>query len=319
MYMNSKLSYLFLFLCSKNIDLESSDYHSKSASESIMDFDFYFDSEDLSNIEEFRIPILDTAEDNQVAIYGDNNLTVADILLDENITDEDTIDEDTTDESTLFSYDYGLKPRGEFRKYFKLHYLSNLYKKTYKLSSHLLFKQVIVNCLNTFTNSFVSVIWRNKLVFNKSLGLVDPSNLGEKYGYVSIGKKVQQFFLFLKWSKKHSVKYVKINCHGLKRFFRSSMGHLTKLSRQWLWKYRRSLRRYKGWLFKFAKMIKKYGRAPVQTNRQRKRTRWFKRMVMASRKKIIVWRSLNLRWSLPHNGCKVRKRKGKYAFGYNRF
>lgn len=204
------------------------------------------------------------------------------------------------------------------KNHFTISYFSNLNEKIYKFSSHLLSKQVVVNCLNTFTNSFISVLWENKLIFNKSIGLVDSSHLEEKYGYWLLGKKVQQFFLFLKWKKRQNLKYVKINCNGLKRFFRSSMGHLTQLSMKWWSRYRYILRRYSGWLLKFARMIKKIGRFPILTNRQRKRTRWLISRVRFTRKKIIIWKTLNLKWSLPHNGCKVRKRKGKYSFGYSK-
>jgi len=199
---------------------------------------------------------------------------------------------------------------------FSIFFFSKLYQLNYFIFSHLISKKIVLNCLNTLTNSFVSLHDGSSLLFNRSIGLVDQSSLGEKYGFWLLGKKVQQFFLFLKWKKQNNLKYLTVHCNGSKRYLRACLGHVTQLMIRWLYKYNGILRRFRGWVLKFARIGARMNRIPLLTNRQRLHTRWLTNRILRARIRVIIFYNLHLNLSFPHNGCKRRSRRGKYSYGY---
>jgi len=175
---------------------------------------------------------------------------------------------------------------------------------------------VWVKIKNKVTNGYGTLVHKNKIIYTKSVASINNTYKEEKYGNWLLSRKLQRFLLLYKWKKPLEVKNVIVCCTGIKRFFRSSLGHITQLLIRLCKRYFRILRRYFRWLLKFVRIAGRRKKKVLLTYRQRLHTMWLRYNMKNRKKQLMLLSQLRLMKSYSNNNQKVRKRKGKFDFGY---
>ena len=175
---------------------------------------------------------------------------------------------------------------------------------------------VWVKIKNKVTNGYGTLVHKNKIIYTKSVGSINSTYKEEKYGNWLLSRKLQRFLLLYKWKKPLEVKNVIVCCSGIKRFFRSSLGHITQLLIRLCKRYFRILRRYFRWLLKFVRIAGRRKKKVLLTYRQRLHTMWLRYNMKNRKKQLMLLSQLRLMKSYSNNNQKVRTRKGKFDFGY---
>jgi hypothetical protein len=188
----------------------------------------------------------------------------------------------------------------------------NKYKNSFHSKKHTLW----INVKNKVNNSFVALFHNEKNIYINSIGKISFVYKEEKYGHWLLSRKMQRFLLFYKLKKKHQLKNIIIQCLGLKRFFRVTLGHLTQLIVRLFKRYKKILIRYKKWLLKFLRISLRTNKMVLMTHRQRIHTYLLNKILKAKSYQIFYLSQLRLVKSYNHSKNKVKKREGKYNFGY---
>lgn len=175
---------------------------------------------------------------------------------------------------------------------------------------------VIVKIKNNVNNSFACLQYDDFILHHTTIGTLNKNYKEEKYGNWLLSKKIQRYLIIYKWMVKDLLTHVVVECHGIKRYFRASLGHLTQYIVRITVRFKKMVRRYVGWLLKFARIGLRIRKIPKLTKRQKRHTFFLYWQIQIAIKKLLVWTQLRLLKSYAHSRYKVRKRKSKYSFGY---
>lgn len=211
---------------------------------------------------------------------------------------------------SCFFYENTINYNLNLNKYIQLAQL----KYSYSIYNHT--KTVWIKLKNKVTNGYGTIVHKNKIIYNRSIGSINNTYKEEKYGNWLLSRKLQRFLLLYKWKKPFDVKNVIVCCTGIKRFFRSSLGHITQLFIRLCKRYFRIARRYFRWLLKFVRIAGRRKKKVLLTYRQRLHTMWLRYNMKNRKKQLMLLTQLRLMKSYSNNNQKVRKRKGKFDFGY---
>lgn len=221
------------------------------------------------------------------------------------------------DFKSLYLYFEELKTRSLFllRRMYGNEYIKDFYEK-YETSFFSPDNTIIIKVKNNVSNSSISLLYDDFILYHTSIGRLSKNHKEEKYGNWILSKKIQRYIIIYKWMIKDIFSNIEVECHGIKRYFRASLGHLTQYIVKISVRFKKMLRRYVGWILKFARIALKRKRIARLTRRQKRHTFFLYVHIILGMRKLLIMSQLRILKSYAHSREKVRKRKSKYSFGY---